>query len=48
MAGLLAAEGEIALGALARILTPDHTVTEVVWKTHPVFHGLGRAVVTLS
>lgn len=42
------AEGEIALRALARILTPDHTVTEVAWKTHPVFHGLASARVVVS
>ncbi|RSM50223.1 cytochrome P450 [Amycolatopsis balhimycina DSM 5908] len=41
------AEGEIALRALARVLTPDHTVTEVAWKAHPVFHGLASAQVVV-
>ncbi|WP_410574153.1 cytochrome P450 [Amycolatopsis sp. cmx-4-61] len=41
------AEGEIALRALARILTPDHVVTGVGWKTHPVFHGLASARVVV-
>lgn len=40
------AEGEVALRALAEVLTPDHTVEDVRYKTHAVFHGVERAIVT--
>ncbi|WP_410668531.1 cytochrome P450 [Amycolatopsis sp. cmx-4-68] len=46
--GVALAEGEIALGALAKLLAGGCEVTEVEWKTHPVFHGLAKAVVTVS
>ncbi|HKS49401.1 MAG TPA: cytochrome P450 [Amycolatopsis sp.] len=39
------AEAETALPALARALSGEHTVQDVRWKGHPVFHGLERAVV---
>ncbi|MEV7091649.1 cytochrome P450 [Amycolatopsis sp. NPDC051045] len=45
--GVAVAEGEIALGALAKVLHGGCRVGEVRWKTHPVFHGLAKAVVTL-
>ncbi len=41
------AEGEAALRALAEILTPDHVAEDVTYKTHAVFHGVERAIVTL-
>ncbi|WP_410662999.1 cytochrome P450 [Amycolatopsis sp. lyj-84] len=41
------AEGEVALRALAEVLTPDHVVEDVRYKTHAVFHGVERAIVTL-
>lgn len=41
------AEGEVALRALAEILTPEHVVEDVRYKTHAVFHGVERAVVAL-
>jgi len=44
--GVALAEGEIALQALAQLLAGGCQVGEVRWKTHPVFHGLARAVVT--
>ncbi|MEV6875125.1 cytochrome P450 [Amycolatopsis sp. NPDC051128] len=46
--GVALAEGEIALTALAKRLAGGCRVTDVRWKRHPVFHGLSRAVVTLS
>jgi len=46
--GVAVAEGEIALTALAKILGGGCRVGEVRWKTHPVFHGLEKAVVTLA
>ncbi|MEV6620606.1 cytochrome P450 [Amycolatopsis sp. NPDC051106] len=46
--GVALAEGEIALGALAKLLDGGCRVGEVTWKTHPVFHGLAKAVVTLE
>ena len=39
---------EVALGALAKLLADGCEVTDVRWKTHPVFHGLAKAVVTRS
>jgi cytochrome P450 len=44
--GVALAEGEIALRALSQLLVGGCQVGEVRWKTHPVFHGLARAVVT--
>ncbi|MEU0531818.1 cytochrome P450 [Amycolatopsis tolypomycina] len=46
--GVAVAEAEIALGALAKLLDGGCRVGEVRWKTHPVFHGLSEAVVTLA
>ncbi|WP_372672309.1 cytochrome P450 [Amycolatopsis kentuckyensis] len=46
--GVALAEGEAALTALAQHLDGGCEVGEVVWKTHPVFHGLAKAVVTRS
>jgi cytochrome P450 len=46
--GVALAEAEIALGALAEVLAGGCRVGEVRWKTHPVFHGLAKAVVTRS
>ena len=46
--GMALAEGEIALGALAKLLSGGCRVGEVRWKTHPVFHGLAKAVITLA
>ncbi|WP_103353332.1 cytochrome P450 [Amycolatopsis sp. CA-128772] len=46
--GVAVAEGEIALTALAKLLDGGCRVGEVRWKTHPVFHGPERAVVTLA
>ncbi|WP_410639581.1 cytochrome P450 [Amycolatopsis sp. lyj-346] len=46
--GVAVAEGEIALTALAKVLGGGCRVGEVRWKTHPVFHGLAKAVVTLA
>jgi hypothetical protein len=46
--GVALAEGEIALGALAEVLSVGCRVGEVRWKAHPVFHGLATAVVTLA
>ena len=46
--GVALAEGEVALGALAKLLAGGCEVTDVRWKTHPVFHGLAKAVVTRS
>ncbi|MGV9367029.1 cytochrome P450 [Amycolatopsis sp. NPDC003731] len=46
--GMAVAEGEIALTALAKHLGGGCRVGEVRWKTHPVFHGLAEAVVTLG
>ncbi|WP_086845040.1 cytochrome P450 [Amycolatopsis kentuckyensis] len=46
--GVAVAEGEIALTALAKVLGGGCRVGEVRWKTHPVFHGLEEAVVTLA
>ncbi len=40
------AEAEVALGALAEVLTGGCQITEVRWKSHPVFHGLTQATVT--
>lgn len=40
------AEGEVALRTLAEVLTPDHVAEDVRYKTHAVFHGLERAIVT--
>ncbi|HET6710091.1 cytochrome P450 [Amycolatopsis sp.] len=46
--GVAVAEGEIALTALAKLLGGGCRVGKVRWKTHPVFHGLEKAVVTLA
>ncbi|MFJ7210383.1 cytochrome P450 [Amycolatopsis sp. NPDC098790] len=46
--GVALAEGEVALTALAQHLEPGCEVGDVEWKTHPVFHGLAKAVVTRS
>ncbi|RSD22219.1 cytochrome P450 family protein [Amycolatopsis eburnea] len=46
--GVALAEAEVALGALAKLLAGGCSVTDVRWKTHPVFHGLAKAVVTRS
>ncbi|MEV4149057.1 cytochrome P450 [Amycolatopsis sp. NPDC049691] len=46
--GVALAEGEAALTALAEHLDGGCEVGEVEWKTHPVFHGLAKAVVTRS
>ncbi|MCR6490615.1 cytochrome P450 [Amycolatopsis sp. OK19-0408] len=46
--GVALAEGEVALTALAKLLDGGCEVGEVVWKSHPVFHGLAKAVVTRS
>lgn len=46
--GVALAEGEIALGALAKLLDGGCEVDDVAWKTHSVFHGLAKAVVTRS
>ncbi len=46
--GVALAEGEIALTALAKVLSGGCRVGEVRWKTHPVFHGPAKAVVTLA
>ncbi|MGK3205161.1 cytochrome P450 [Amycolatopsis sp. MEPSY49] len=46
--GVALAEGEAALTALAEHLDGGCGVGEVTWKTHPVFHGLAKAVVTRS
>ncbi|SEF31467.1 Cytochrome P450 [Amycolatopsis pretoriensis] len=46
--GVALAEGDVALTALARHLEPGCEVRDVVWKTHSVFHGLAKAVVTRS
>ncbi|MGW5716669.1 cytochrome P450 [Amycolatopsis sp. NPDC003865] len=46
--GVALAEGEVALAALARRLGEGCEVRDVVWKSHPVFHGLAKAVVTRS
>ncbi|UOX86569.1 cytochrome P450 [Amycolatopsis sp. FBCC-B4732] len=46
--GVALAEGEVALGALAKVLAPGCDVTDVAWKTHPVFHGLASARVVVS
>ncbi|SFJ12584.1 Cytochrome P450 [Amycolatopsis sacchari] len=47
-AGVALAEADVALSALARVLRPGHRVREVEYSTHPVFHGLERAVVRLG
>ena len=44
--GVALAEADIALRALADVLTPGCTVTDVARTSHPVFHGLTRATVT--
>jgi cytochrome P450 len=44
--GVALAEGDVALGALAKVLAGGCRVEDVRWKTHPVFHGLERATVT--
>jgi cytochrome P450 len=46
--GVALAEAEVALSALARVLGPDHCLRDVRAKSHPVFHGLERAIVTLG
>ncbi|MEQ0562985.1 cytochrome P450 [Amycolatopsis sp. NEAU-NG30] len=46
--GVALAEAEIALGALAKVLERGCRVSDVAWKTHPVFHGLAQAWVELS
>jgi cytochrome P450 len=46
--GLALAEGEVALTAVAKLLDSGCEVSDVEWKTHPVFHGLAKAVVTRS
>jgi cytochrome P450 len=46
--GVALAEGEVALGALAKHLSGGCEVAEVRWKTHPVFHGLASAQVVVS
>ncbi len=40
------AEGEVALRALAEVLTPDHVAEDVRCKSHAVFHGVEQAIVT--
>jgi len=44
--GVALAEGEVALRALAEVLSGGCRVEEVRWKPHPVFHGLAQAPVT--
>lgn len=46
--GVALAEGDVALTALAKALDGGCEVGEIVWKTHSVFHGLAKAVVTRS
>lgn len=40
------AEGEVALRALAEVLTADHVAEDIRYKIHAVFHGVERAIVT--
>jgi cytochrome P450 len=42
------AEAEVALRALAGVLSGGATVHEVEWKSHPAFHRLARARVVLG
>lgn len=46
--GVALAEAEVALAALARVLGPGHYLREVRAKSHPVFHGVERAIVALA
>ncbi|UOZ09698.1 cytochrome P450 [Amycolatopsis sp. WQ 127309] len=46
--GVALAEAEIALRALADVLSGGCRVEDVRWKTHPVFHGLASARVLVS
>jgi cytochrome P450 len=46
--GVALTEGEIALGALSKVLVGGCRVGEVRWKQHPVFRGLASAQVVVS
>jgi cytochrome P450 len=42
------AEAEFALGRFGELMAADWSPSDVVWKEHPVFHGLERAIITRS